>query len=462
MKSSHLDRRGFLAGSFASVPLIGTMMAAGPHQPIDVPALKGSRNSVVIPTHEFAGNIYERLDFPADWKVEVMEMSGHAAPVLTEQQIAAKLAQPIGTKSLRKLAAGKQRVVITFDDLTRPTPTFAVAPWVIGELKAAGVPDEGILFLGSFGTHRAMTVTEIQQKLGPEIARRYAWTNHNPFDNLKDVGETSFKNPVRINQTFMAADLRICLSGIKVHGQAGYGGGAKGILPGIAGITTIAYNHEVVLGNTRTARPGWVFKNEMRLDMEEAARLAKVDFTVQMLYNQKLQPTAVFSGDIVDAHHAGVRVAVKHYCTKTFKDPEIIVSSSYPQCREADHAQRWISRSIKEGGTGVQIVQHPLGTDTVHYLHNGEAGRGGASYFDVAARQLARPLGGKGAPGNIAQIVYSQYTDRTQMNFYPRGTQFCNKWADVIRILQERHKGTVQVAVYPYGGLQHEELELDE
>jgi len=198
--------------------------------------------------------------------------------------------------------------------------------------------------------------------------------------------------------------------------------------------------------------------------MIEAAKMAKVDFTVQVIYNQKLQPTSVFSGDIVDAHQAGVRVAAKHYCTKTIKNADIVVSNAYPQCAQSFHAQRWIPRSIKEGGTGVLIVQHPLGLDPIHFLNNRLAGMSGASYFDLTARQLGGGrggAGGRGGPSNTALIVYSQYTDRTQMNNYPRGTHFCDKWADVIKILQERHKGTVQVAVYPYGGMQHEEIELD-
>jgi hypothetical protein len=67
MPGSRVDRRGFLMGSIASVPLIGTVMAGRPHEANNVPALGGSCNSVVIPTHEFAGNLDERLDFPADW-----------------------------------------------------------------------------------------------------------------------------------------------------------------------------------------------------------------------------------------------------------------------------------------------------------------------------------------------------------------------------------------------------------
>ena len=308
-----INRRGFLTGGIAATPLIGTALAAGPFQAKNVPALRGSRNSVVVPTHELAGNLSERLDFPAAWQVNVLEMAGYQAGALTPQQVAARLNQPIGTKTVRELAQGKKTAVITFDDMTRVTPVQAVAPWILGELKAAGLADENILFLTSFGTHRPMNAVEIATKLGKDIPRRYAWLNHDCFDNLKDVGETSRGNKIRLNQSFVGADLRICISGIKIHASAGYGGGAKAILPGVAGISTIEYNHEKIMRNTKTAGPFKVFKNEMRLDMIEAARFAKVDYTVQALFNQRLQPTHIYAGDIVDAHHEAVRTAVKHY-----------------------------------------------------------------------------------------------------------------------------------------------------
>jgi hypothetical protein len=194
----------------------------------------------------------------------------------------------------------------------------------------------------------------------------------------------------------------------------------------------------------------------MRLDMIEAARMAKVDFTVQIMYNQKLRPTHVFSGDIVEAHHAAVRVAARHYCTPTLKNADIVVTNGYPQNAQAFHAQRWIDYSVRDGGTGVLIVQHPLALDPIHFLNNRVAGLQGESYFDLTARHLnGRP------PRNTALIVYSNYTDRTQMNNYPRNTKFCDKWEDVIKILQASHKGSVRVAVYPYGGMQHQEIALD-
>lgn len=350
MSTFDLGRRAFLKG-WSAIPLIGTAMTAAPFQSQSVPALKGSGKSVVIPTHEFAGDLDERLEFPPNWDIHVMDMAGHSAPVLSPREIAAQIARPFGTGALREMAQGKKTVVVTFDDLTRTTPTYTVAPLIAAELEAAGIKEENILFLGSFGTHRPMTAIEIQKKLGKDVATRYAWMNHDAFDNLKDVGETTFKNRVRLNQTFLAADLKICLSGIKVHQDAGYGGGAKAVLPGVAALSTVEYNHQTILPGNKTAGPVKIFKNQMRLDMIEAARMAKVDFTVQIMYNQKLRPTHIFSGDIVEAHHAGVRVAAKTYCTPTFKDADIVVANAYPQNAQAFHGGRWINYSVKENGT---------------------------------------------------------------------------------------------------------------
>ncbi len=419
--------------------------------------MKSSVRSVVIPTHEFCGNLDERLDFPADWEINVMKMRGHAAPPLTTGQIEQSLSKPIGTPSLREVAAGKRTVVITFDDLTRATPTHTVVPWVLSELKAAGIADENILLLASFATHRPMTAEEVQKKLGKETATRYAWLNHNCFYGTKEIGTTSFKNRIEVNQTFLAADLKVTLSGIKVHYDAGYGGGAKAVLPGVAHIDSVEYNHNVILRQTNTAGPVRVFKNEMRLDMIEAARMAKVDFSVQVMYDRKLRPTNVFSGDIVDAHHAAVRVAASTYCTPTFKDADIVITNAYPQNAQAFHAQRWINLSVKEGGTGVLIIQNPLTLDPIHFLNNRTASRGSASYYEMTQRRINSRL-----PGNTGLIVYSQYMSRTLMNNYSRSSHFATSWEEVIRILKERHRGdSVCVAVYPYGGMQHQEIALD-
>ncbi|MCC7175178.1 MAG: DUF2088 domain-containing protein [Bryobacterales bacterium] len=453
---SSLDRRAFLGG-MGSAPLIGTALAAAPYQPAQVAALKGAAKSVVIPTHEASSMIDERLDFPADWEVNVMHMRGYGAPVLTQEQLAEGMSKPIGTAPLRELAAGKKTVVITFDDLTRATPTYEMVPWVLDQLREAGIQDEDILFLGSFATHRPMTHAEVEYKIGKDVANRYAWLNHSCFYGCKEIGTTTRKTNVMVNQTFLGADLKITLSGIKVHYDAGYGGGAKAVLPGVSHIETVEHNHNVILRQTKTSGPVRIFKNEMRLDIIEAARMAKVDFSVQLMYDHKLRPIQVRSGDIVEAHHNIVRVAAKTYCTPTAKDADIVISNAYPQNAQAFHAQRWIGLSVKEGGTGVLIVQHPLTLDPIHFLNNRTASRSGMSYYQQMAQRVNRRM-----PAKAGLVVYSQYMSRRLMNNYAPGTQFASRWEDVISILKERHPGaSVRVAVYPYGGMQHQEIELD-
>jgi nickel-dependent lactate racemase len=460
MPISNFSRRGFLksAGTAATVPLIGTALASGAYQPTKVSALKGAAHSVIIPTHEFYGNLDERLDFPVDWTLNVMRMKGEGAAPLTPQQILAAIQKPIGTPPLRELAAGKTTVVVTFDDTTRPTPAYMIAPHVVAELKAGGIKDENILFLTSFGTHRPMNQDAIKRKLGKEIALKYAWLNHVCFYGCKEIGTTSYKTVVSLNQNFLAADLKVTISGIKVHYDAGYGGGAKAVLPGVSQIETVEHNHNVLLRQTKTAGPVRIFKNEMRLDMIEAARMAKVDFSVQTMYDQKLRPTHVFAGDIVDAHHAAVRVAAQTYCTETFQNPDIVVSNGYPQNCEAYNPAKWLRYSIKPGGTGVLIIQHPLTTDPIHFLNNRTASKSGTSWFQSRNR-----MGPGRGQGQNSLIVYSQYMDRNLMNSYPASsTRFATKWEEVVKMLKEKHTGTgVQIAVYPYAGMQHQMIELD-
>ncbi|HTS25183.1 MAG TPA: lactate racemase domain-containing protein [Bryobacteraceae bacterium] len=466
MSESTLSRRDILRSAryLAATPLVGTAMAQTPFQVKAVSKLKGSAASVVIPTHEFAGPngapwIEERLDFPASWDLHVMDMAGHNLPVLTPQQIAQQSNEPIGSKPLAELAAGKKTVAISFDDLTRTTPAYAVTPWLMSELAKAGIKDENVLFIGSFGTHRAMTQEEVGRKLGPEIAKRYAWLNHDVFDNLKEVGTTTRGNRILLNQTFLAADLKICISGVKVHQDAGYGGGAKAILPGLAALPTVEYNHTQILTKVRTTGPVRIFKNDMRLDMIEAAKMANVDYTLQILYNDRLRPTRIWGGDIVEAHHTGVRVAAKTYSTPTLKDADVVVANAFPQNSQAFHGGLWINYSVRDGGTGVLIVQHPLGLDPVHYLNNRLAGRNGSTQFDLTARRL-NPAARSGAK-KTTMIVYSQYLTRNMRNMYRTGTFFYDQWDDVIAKLRELHPGDPKVAVYPYAGMQHQEIELD-
>jgi len=458
MKKPEVSRREFLRWggvALASAKLVGTTFSSSYGAADNVPALKGARRSVLITTHEFFGDIDERLDFPGSWELNLIEMAGNDAPVLGREAIQQRLQKPIGSRPLREIAAGKKTAVITFCDLQRPTQTSSVAPLVVEELKAAGLADENILFMGACGAHRSLEADEVVRKLGIDLIRRHPWINHNAFDNVKEIGTTSFKNRIKVNQTFLAADIKITISGIKVHEFAGYGGGAKAILPGLAWIDTIEYNHEVLGRNNKTAGIIKTFKNEVRLDMGEAAKLAGVDFSVQIVYNGKRQVCGIFAGDVVEAHHAAVRMANAHYRTRIAPPADVVVANGYPQNCQVNRSVEWIGRSVREGGSGVLVLQHPQGISAWHYLYQRVGGAKGRTYFDFL--MSPRPAPAKG----MQLIVYSQYIDRQQVNKFPRGTRFAQTWGEVVEYLLQRHKGDASVAVYPYAAIQHPEIDLD-
>ena len=455
---SRFNRRNFLlqgGAGVASARLIGAALAPGMFLRDGVAAQQGKPQQVVIPTHEMYGDLDERIDLPASWQVNVMNMAGHNAPVLTPEQIRKSIQTPIGTRPLSELAAGKKRVVVSFDDMERPTPIHEVLPQVIAELNAAGVKDENILLLVSHGTHRASSAEDVGRKIGKPMAQRFAWMNHNCFDNLKDVGETSRKNRIRLSYTLMSADLRITISGVRPHGRAGYGGGAKAVLPGLASIDCIRYNHETI-GLSSNDNELKIFHNNLRLDMEEVARLGGIDFSLQVVYNSKRRTCAVFAGDIVEAHHAACRMANKHYRTPTLKNADVVISNAYPLCTQATLGLIWVNRSVREGGTGVLVMQHPMMMSGRNFWNESVTFRGGRSYWDV---QATRPK-----TSTHGLIVYSQYMDKRTMDTpaFPVGTTFAQTWDQVTAQLRERHKGDARVAVYPYGPLQHLEEPLDE
>lgn len=412
-----------------------------------------------IPTREFYGDTEERLEVPPSWNLKVQLMAGHERPVLQAHEIRHRIQSPLGAKRLADLARGKRTAVITFDDLTRPTPSLEALPAVIEELKLGGIRDDGILFLTSYGSHRPMVQDEVLQKLGPETAYKYPWVNHNIYENLVDVGRTSRGNRIMINRHFAEADLRITISGIKAHGTAGYGGGAKAVLPGVAWIESIHYFHRTIAGvggNSNTSVGMFkIFRNECRLDMVEAARLARADFSVQILYNGNRKVIGLHAGDIVEAHHAACREAVGLLRTEQSKDADLVILNAYPQNLQATNTLHWARTGLRDGGTAVLIIQNPQGLQTMHYASE-RWSYDARPYYETAhpSKWQVKQAG--------QMIVYSAYLQKRDMVQFPSGTVFTRTWADTVEAVRKAQRGDVQAALYPYAGIQHPPGELDE
>lgn len=451
---SELTRRDFLIRGGMSSLLVGNILKPGRGLAKTIASPDTDRyQSVSVPTHEWFGDIEERLDLPKEWKVNVHHMAGYKSPVLSENEIRQHIQDPVGSKPLREIAAGKKTAVILFDDITRATPFKDIAPIVVEELKKGGVKDEHILFVCTLGSHRGATSQEIRAKLGDAIVDRYAWINHNAFDNFVDVGKTSYGNRIKVNYYVMQADVKVSLSGIKKHYGAGYSGGAKAILPGVSSLDTIEYNHSHLRGEL-----GKIYHNNLRSDMEEAARLAGLDFTVQILINGKREVIGMYAGDTIEAFREAAHDANKKYHTDMAHDADVVIANGYPRNMQ-ETGFEWAEPSMREGGTALFIAQMPLGHFTIHY-HNERAEWNGHSFWELQAGKKMTGLSPLKKAGQL--IIFSQYFQHRDVMQYPDGrVTLVKTWEDALTLLEKAHGPSSRVAIYPYIGVQHQPITLD-
>ncbi|MFH0914223.1 MAG: lactate racemase domain-containing protein [Chloroflexota bacterium] len=387
------------------------------------------------------------ISFPASWEVQVLRMRGHDAPAVTGAQIAKSLQNPIGTKPLRELARGKKEVAIAFDDLSRPTRSALIVPYVLEELKAADIPDGNIRFISALGAHSAMDGAGYRKKLGAEVLDRFAVYNHNCYDNCTYVGKTSRGTPISINSEFMSCDLRLGIGSILPHPRMGFGGGGKIVLPGLAHMDTILANHSLPRGST--AYMGNIAGNQIAEDIAEAAKLAGLDFKVDVLINHRLETTALFAGDPLLVHQEGVKLAKGHYATEAVTGADIVVVNTYAKANECVIAMAVASPLLEgQGGDLVLITNTPEG-QVIHYLMGYFGKHHSGSRFPVIMKSFP--------PGVKRMTILAPYVDRAGERWFgtPGSITWKKTWDEVRGMLEETYDKRAKVAVIPDGTMQY-------
>ena len=417
--------------------------------------LHGSRQflkKVIVPTLLWYGDTDLVLEFPDEWIVETYPMDGSDKQVLSDDEIKLALSKSLNSKTIGKLAESSQECAIVVDDMTRPTRAYRIVPHILEELKKAGLSSDHIRFIIALGAHGANTRIDFAKKLGNDIVDEYYVYNHNPFSNLTYLGETSRGTPVHINAEYMDCDLRIGIGCIVPHPHTGFGGGAKIILPGVAGVDTIVHNHGTVGGFTgpnATPDPttGWgkYTGNVERLDMEETAKMSGLQIKIDAILNSKAQTTALFVGDPVAEFVEGVKLASNVYSTRIPTDVDVVVANTYYKANEANLAIWFSIQAVKEGGTMVLIANAPEGQVT-HYVY-GKFGilKGGNLY----AGQRPCPKVGK-------FIIYSPYKIRDPFLpiLDPAEQVYMKTWDEVIEEIKSIHGNRPRIAVFPNAEVQ--------
>jgi nickel-dependent lactate racemase len=284
-------------------------------------------------------------------------------------EIQRALTHPIGTPTLKEIARKKKtkKTVVVVNDGSRPTVTDKLLPPLMKELADIGISDDDILILIATGTHRDVREDELEGLLGREIAGRYRVINHHCQDNenLVDIGKTSQGVPVVINRHFYEADLKILTGSIHPHQTAGFSGGRKSVLPGLASVETLKTHHGYHF-RPKDPSMGWIDGNPFHLSALEAAKMAGADFILNLVQNQKKQITRAVAGDVEAAWLAGVQASREIFEIEMPKEIGIVVAipGGHPRDSNLYQSQRSLSVAemvVKRGGTVILPAACPDG-----------------------------------------------------------------------------------------------------
>ena len=242
--------------------------------------------------------------------------------------VRAAIENPIDSPRLRELAKGKKSCVVIISDHTRPVPSKDILPEMFAELEA-GAPGIAITLLVATGFHRPTTTAELEAKLGPEIMSRVKIVLHdsrNADSNVK-VGTLPSGAPCVIDKVAAEAELLVSEGFIEPHFFAGFSGGRKSVLPGVADQVTVLGNHCSKFIDSPLARTGNLDGNPLHEDMVAAAKMAKLAFIVNVVIDEAKRTVAAFAGDPFAAHRRGCDFLLG-YAQVAPKPADIVITSN--------------------------------------------------------------------------------------------------------------------------------------
>ena len=272
------------------------------------------------------------------------------------------LEHPIGTPRLCDMAVGKQKIVVISSDHTRPVPSKVIMPLILKEIRR-GNPTAEITILISTGLHRGTTKEELRDKFGSEIVEHEHIVVHDCDDeeNMVSLGKLPSGGNLIINRLAVEADLLVGEGFIEPHFFAGFSGGRKSILPGIASRETVLYNHNSAFIASPYARTGVIEGNPIHTDMLYAARAARLDFIVNVVIDAKHDPVYAVAGDCDLAHRVG-REFLASKCAVDAIPADIAISTNggYPLDQNIYQSVKGMTAAeatVREGGVIIMVAK---------------------------------------------------------------------------------------------------------
>ena len=281
---------------------------------------------------------------------------------------------PIASPRLSELAKGKEKVVIIASDHTRPVPSQLIIPPMLREIRE-GNPDADITILIATGCHRGTTKDELVQKFGEEIVRNEKIYIHDcdERDMLVNIGTLPSGGECEVNRLAYEADLLVSEGFIEPHFFAGFSGGRKSVLPGVAGRKTVLANHCSEFIDHPRARTGILEGNPIHGDMLWAAKTAKLAYVVNVVLDSEKKVIYAVAGEVEAAHKKGTDFLLS-LCGAKAVESDIVITTNggYPLDQNMYQAVKGMTAAeatVKRGGVIIMLAESGDGIGGDHFYH---------------------------------------------------------------------------------------------
>jgi len=315
-----------------------------------------------------------KIDFKLDSKRVLSELKMKKFEVLDNPRktIKESINNPIGCTPFKENFKKGEKVAFIVNDSTRVANSNQFLPVMFDELNSIGIIDDDIFIIFALGAHRPMRKEEMIEEVGEEIASRVRMYNGDPFDKnqFKYFGQTSFGTPVYFHNLVAEADHIVATGSILHHYLAGYGGGRKAMLPGVAYYETIRKNHSMIFDEN--SKVGKLKGNPVYDDQIEAVEMCRPTFLLNVVLNEEMKTLKVFAGDYIQAHLDACKFVDDVYAVEIEKKADLVIVSSGGYPKDIDvyqlHKSMINARSaVKDGGVVIVVGECRDGSGSKTY-----------------------------------------------------------------------------------------------
>jgi lactate racemase len=302
------------------------------------------------------------LELSSGYNIDIIEPRWIESIKDQKLAITNALLNPYNSSPLSEIVNPGDKIAIIFSDITRATPYNVILPPLLRELR--NIPKEDICFFCANGTHRLATRAELIRILGENIVREFKIIQNNANDPElhKYVGTTSSGNLVYLNREVLDCKIKILTGFIEPHFFAGFSGGGKAIIPGMAYVSTIKYNHSISQLSHEKVNWGITYGNPLWEEMMEAAELVPGLFLLNITLNRDKELTNAFAGELRSAHKAGSQFVKDSAMVPVNNLYDIVITSNsgYPldlNIYQTVKGMSAASQIVKPGGTIIMAAE---------------------------------------------------------------------------------------------------------